>query len=198
MPDEGRQLVEFSGLDALWLRGLRGQGEGRAGWGELVEDVPPGFTIRESVNGVVSLARDRLSRLRPAEVAAVEAAVRRHRQGHPCRVAVTPERIDVYERVGPDLSELLADLGVANVKRPEQGERLHVEDERRANYTPVLRFVLADPDEPGHAEPVMVLDVADVDDRRGIMLRVRRQDGKERRVVAEQNCADDLRLADER
>jgi hypothetical protein len=43
-----------------------------------------------------------------------------------------------------------------------------------------------DPDEPGHAERVTVLRVADVDQRRGILLTVRRQDGKERRVLAEQ------------
>jgi hypothetical protein len=122
------------------------QGAGHAGPGEPVEDLPPGFAIRESVNGVVSLARDRPSRLRPAEVAAVEAAVRRHRQGHRYRVAVTPERIDIYERVGPDLTDLLADLGLANVKRPEQVEQLRAEDERHTQYTPVLRFILADPD----------------------------------------------------
>jgi hypothetical protein len=43
-----------------------------------------------------------------------------------------------------------------------------------------------DPDEPGHAESVTVLGVADLDERRGILLQVRRLGGKERRVVAEQ------------
>jgi calcium binding protein len=48
-----------------------------------------------------------------------------------------------------------------------------------------------DLDEPGHAERVTVLGVADVDQRRGILLAVRRQDGKERRVLAEQLWADE-------
>ncbi len=43
-----------------------------------------------------------------------------------------------------------------------------------------------DPDEPGHGERVTVLSVADVDERRGILLAVRRPGGKERRVLAEQ------------
>ena len=48
-----------------------------------------------------------------------------------------------------------------------------------------------DPDEPGHAEHVTVLGVADVDQRRGILLAVRRPGGKERRVLAEQLWADE-------
>lgn len=47
-----------------------------------------------------------------------------------------------------------------------------------------------DPDEPDHGERVTVLGVDDVDDRRGILLKVRRANGKERRVVAEQLWAD--------
>ena len=47
-----------------------------------------------------------------------------------------------------------------------------------------------DPDEPGHAEPVTVLGVDNVDQRRGILLSVRRGD-KQRRLLAEQVWADD-------
>jgi hypothetical protein len=47
-----------------------------------------------------------------------------------------------------------------------------------------------DPDEPGHAEPVTVLGVADTDERRGVLLRVRRGE-KERRLLAEQVWAID-------
>lgn len=44
-----------------------------------------------------------------------------------------------------------------------------------------------DPDEPSHAEPITVLGVAAIDDRRGILLTIRRQrNRKERRVLAEQ------------
>lgn len=47
-----------------------------------------------------------------------------------------------------------------------------------------------DPDEPGHTEAITVLGVADVDDRRGVLLKVQRGD-TERRVVAEQVWAKD-------
>ena len=47
-----------------------------------------------------------------------------------------------------------------------------------------------DPDEPGHAEPVMVLGVAGVDRRRGVLLSVKRGT-KQRRLLAEQVWADD-------
>lgn len=52
-----------------------------------------------------------------------------------------------------------------------------------------------DPDEPDHAEQVTVLGVADVDDRRGILLTVQRPGRKDRRVVAEQIWADDATSA---
>ena len=47
-----------------------------------------------------------------------------------------------------------------------------------------------DPDEPGHAEPVTVLGVENVDERRGVLLSVKRGD-KPRRLLAKQVWADD-------
>ena len=58
--------------------GRAGQGQG-----EPVTEIPPGYSIIESVNGVVSLAKDRPSLIQPEEVAAVEAAVQRHATGLP-------------------------------------------------------------------------------------------------------------------
>lgn len=56
---------------------------------------------------------------------------------------------------------------------------------------PPFEAMWRDPDEPGHAERVTVLGVGAVDHRRGILLAVRRQSGKERRVLAEQLWAED-------
>ena len=56
--------------------------------GEAVEEIPAGFRISESVNGIVSLVRDRPPQIRPEEVAAVEAALRRHPKSRNYRVAV--------------------------------------------------------------------------------------------------------------
>ncbi len=47
-----------------------------------------------------------------------------------------------------------------------------------------------DPDEPGHAEPVTVLGVDEVHERRGVLLSVKRGQ-KRRRLLAEQVWADD-------
>jgi hypothetical protein len=61
-------------------------------------------------------------------------------------------------------------------------------------FTDAMQFPFTatwrDPDEPGHAEPVIVLKVDSVDDRRGILLQVQRGD-KQRRLLAEQVWADD-------
>src|SRR5438270_7792681 len=46
--------------------------------GEPVTELPPGFTISESVNGVVSLVKVRPSLIQPEEVAAFEAEVQQH------------------------------------------------------------------------------------------------------------------------
>jgi hypothetical protein len=61
-------------------------------------------------------------------------------------------------------------------------------------FTDAMQFPFAatwrDPDEPGHAEAITVLGVADVDDRRGVLLQARRGD-RQRRLVAEQVWAKD-------
>ena len=53
--------------------------------GESVTELPPGFTISESVNGVVSLVKDRPSLIRPEEVAVIEATVPSRRQARQYR-----------------------------------------------------------------------------------------------------------------
>lgn len=47
-----------------------------------------------------------------------------------------------------------------------------------------------DPDEPDHAEPVTVIGLDSVDERRGVLLSVKRGD-RQRRLLAEQVWADD-------
>jgi hypothetical protein len=64
-------------------------------------------------------------------------------------------------------------------------------------FSEAMQFPFAatwrDPDELGHAEPVNVLGVGSVDERRGILLSVERLQhcGKRRRLLAEQVWADD-------
>jgi hypothetical protein len=112
--------------------------------GEPVEQIPEGFKISESVNGIVSLVRDRPALIWPEEVAAVEAAVRRHPKSHKYRVNVKHNRIEVYEQIGPDAEELAAGLAQEGFAIPALADRLRPTMERRAQFTPVLRFILAD------------------------------------------------------
>jgi hypothetical protein len=120
--------------------GRAGQGQG-----EPVTELPSGFTISESVNGVVSLVKDRPSLIQPEEVAAIEAAVQQHPEAHRYRVAVKGNRIEVYEQVGPDYNELVRELHLPGLSRPGLAEELRALEERHAQYTPVLRFTLMDP-----------------------------------------------------
>jgi len=110
----------------------------------IVEEVPAGYRISESVNGVVSLVKDRPSLLLPAEIAAVEEAVRQHPKARNYRVNARRDRIEVYEMAGPDPDALVADLqGLGAFMRGWENklwERLY----DSAQFTPVLRFILRD------------------------------------------------------
>ena len=115
--------------------------------GELVEQIPEGWRISESVNGIVSLVRDRPAQILPQELAAVEAAVGRHPKSHNYRVAVKRNRIEVYERVGPDADDVLnifTKIGLGDPGMRHRIEGLRADMDRRAQFTPALRFILAD------------------------------------------------------
>ena len=114
------------------------------GQSEPVTELPPGYTISESVNGVISLTKDRPALIRPEEVAAVESTVQQHPEAHRYRVAIKGNRIEVYEQVGPDYNELASDLHIPSLSRPGFAEELRALEERYARFTPVLRFTLLD------------------------------------------------------
>jgi hypothetical protein len=113
--------------------------------GEPVTELPPGFTISESVNGVVSLAKDRPALIQPEEVAAIEAAVQQHPEARRYRVAVKGKRIEIYKQVGPDYNALVSELHLPVLSRPGLAEELRTLENRYAHFTPVLRFTLLDP-----------------------------------------------------
>ena len=120
--------------------GRAGQGQG-----EPVTELPPGFTISESVNGVVSLVKERPSLIQPEEAAVIEAEVQQLPEARRYRVAVKHDRIEIYERIGPDYDALLDELHIVGLSRQGLAERLQTQEERYAHYTPVLRFILHDP-----------------------------------------------------
>jgi len=118
--------------------------------GEPVEEIPAGHKIVESVNGVVSLARDIPSPIRPEELASVEAAVHRLPKARNYRVSTRQNRIEVYELIAPDVDELIRELchidpHLAHVAR-ETRDDLQDTLDRHCQYEAVLRFTLADPE----------------------------------------------------
>src|SRR5712691_10023438 len=123
-----RMPVSYTNRKGLTYTLYRGQTKtgkpryyfGRAdqGQGEPVSGLPPGVTISESVNGVVSLVKDRPSLIQPEEVAAIEAAVQQHPEARRYRVAVKHDRIEIYEQVSPDYDALLGELHMVGLSSP--------------------------------------------------------------------------------
>jgi hypothetical protein len=110
----------------------------------VVETIPEGWEISESVNGIVSLVKKRSRKLLPREIAAVEEAVHRHPKARNYRVNVKHDRIEVYESVGPDVDRLVSDLNGFGFLPKTRENDLRAVLERSAQFTPVLRFILED------------------------------------------------------
>ena len=112
--------------------------------GEPVKKVPEGYEIRESVNGVVSLAKKREALILSEERAAVERAIERHSKAHNYRIDVRGKQIVVYERVGPDVEDLSPMLRkIGQLSSTRLGELQEFLDQS-ARFTPVMRFTLSD------------------------------------------------------
>ena len=111
--------------------------------GEPVEELPAGFVISESVNSVVSLARDRPSGIWPTEVALIERALARHPHALMYRIQVKDSQITIYEACQPDFDFIYSTFGVAHTCQALTVEQLpHRTWQPR--YAPVMRFILAD------------------------------------------------------
>jgi hypothetical protein len=111
---------------------------------EPLEQIPAGYTISESVNGLVSLSKSHVSQLREAEINAVKAAVARHPKHRRYRVNVRPKRIEIYESGGPDPETFIAELGSVFPIFPGTTGRLAEQLEQSAQFSSVLRFTLLD------------------------------------------------------
>ncbi len=108
----------------------------------VVDEIPKGYEISESVNGIVSLIKKRPAQILPEEVAAVEAAVEQHPKSHNYRVNVKHDRIEIYESVGPDMDGLISDLRGMGIPLFDREKDLREILERGAQFTPILRFTL--------------------------------------------------------
>lgn len=113
---------------------------------QVLEQIPAGYVINESVNGIVSLSKDRPSQLQASEMAAVEVQLRKHPKHRNYRLSIKSDRIEIYELAGPDPETLIAELQGEGVMSSGMVERLQAQLDRYAQFTPVLRFILADPE----------------------------------------------------
>ena len=112
------------------------------------DQIPEGYKISESVNGVVSLVKDRPQLIMPQEVVSVEAVLARHPKGRDYRVAVQKNQIVIYERLGPDIDTLSAIFGKFSAFQSDTVKmRLREQLDKMARFSPILRFVLIDPEE---------------------------------------------------
>jgi hypothetical protein len=112
---------------------------------EPVTELPAGFAISESINGVVSLAKDRPVLILPEEVAVMENAIKQHPDARRYRAVVKRNQIEIYERVGPDYETLIPKILPSVQVSPERIKQVQSEMEQHAQYTPVMRFTLLDP-----------------------------------------------------
>jgi len=113
--------------------------------GEPVKRIPDGYAVSEIVNGVVSLVKARPGLIQPREVAIVETVLKRHPKSHNYRMSVKRDRIEIYERVGLDASDLTRIVGIG-IFDPGMRERIDTEMERYSQFTPILRLIIRDTD----------------------------------------------------
>jgi hypothetical protein len=114
---------------------------------ESPDQIPDGYRISESVNGAVSLVKDRPQLILPQEVASVEAVLARHPKYRDYRVAVQKNQIVIYERLGPDVETLSAIFGnVSALQSDIVKMRLQEQLDKMARFSPIMRFILVDPE----------------------------------------------------
>lgn len=114
----------------------------------VVDEIPAGYEITESVNGIVSLSKVRAKLLLDKEINIVRAAIEKHPEMQRYRIDIKSKAITIYEQVGPDLpgiAKMLAEsLGFPAVTPEDFNQRLEKEHNIYTQYTPVTRFTLRD------------------------------------------------------
>lgn len=108
------------------------------------ESIPDGFEVSESPNGVVSLVKKRPKLIPQDEVELVERILATHPQSSNYRLFVRRDRIDVYERVGPNADDLLESFRGLGFGAPLDTSRWRADFNARGQFSAVLRFVLLD------------------------------------------------------
>lgn len=113
-----------------------------------LEEIPAGYHIEESVNGVVSLVKDRTPIIQLEEIQVIETTLRRHPKGQDYRVSAKGKQIIVYERMGPDAEQMVEIFGktLPMYSQQELLEGMRAVLDKNAQYSPMLHFNLVDAD----------------------------------------------------
>ena len=114
--------------------------------GEPVDKMPPGFRVSESPNGIVSVARDRPALIRPDEIAAVERELRQHPRARDFRLVVKQKHIEIYAKIGEDAIGMFGAMIPGQGVSPENDAELRELDDLWAQFMPVQRIALRDPE----------------------------------------------------
>jgi hypothetical protein len=109
--------------------------------GEPVDEVPQGYEIEESVNGIVSLVKFRPKLIPYEEWVCVEDALARHPKTRDYRILVKDKMIVIYESTGFDVDKMMK-LFEGFPILPDARERLEEKKEQNDQFTPVMRFIL--------------------------------------------------------
>lgn len=113
--------------------------------GKVLEAIPDGYEISESVNGIVSLVKARPKLITDEEVAVIQAALDAHPEGTNYRVNRKHNRLEIYEGTGPGVDDILDIFGgELGFVLPGAREKLQAFDQSRRQYTAVMRFTLQD------------------------------------------------------
>lgn len=107
-----------------------------------VEKMPDGYQVEESVNGVVSVVKASPQLVSPEELATIEAALKKLPKSHKYRATIKNKQIIIYESRSADFGEVLAKIGWS--VPGGLGKEL---DERYAQFSPIMRFILEEPEE---------------------------------------------------
>jgi len=107
--------------------------------GTPVEDIPDGFQIQETVDGIVSLVRPKPSQLTAEDIAVVQSAISAHPKANRYLLYVKGDEITIHERVNSDLAEIGYGFGLT-ISRAKAEEY----DRQNARYQPMMRFTLTD------------------------------------------------------
>ena len=116
--------------------------------GEPLEEVPEGYEITESINGIVSLSKVRPKFLFKQEIEIVKSGIQNHPQAKKYRFDIKSKEITIYEQVGPDLEEIATMLGTEfgfpGVVTKDFTRAKEEEHNIYPQYTPIMKFILND------------------------------------------------------